>query len=187
MPKKQQEPFKVVVVGDGGAVKTALIHMFVFSKFVDEYEPTTADSFRKSISLDGTPCNVDILDTAGQDEIMREQYYKTGEGFLCVYTINETRTFDSVNKFRDQIVNVKDNEKVPFVLVGNKSDLDSTRQVSKSDGQCLSEKWRCTFFETSAKLNANVTESFEDLVRQIKKVKDVARQTQPETCHCVLL
>ena len=59
---------KVIVVGAGGAGKSALTQRFMYGNFVEEYEPTTADSYRKIIEVDGEKCQLDILDTAGQEE-----------------------------------------------------------------------------------------------------------------------
>lgn len=57
---------KLIVVGDGGVGKSAITLQFMYEEFVEDYEPTKADSYRKKITLDGTECQVDILDTAGQ-------------------------------------------------------------------------------------------------------------------------
>ena len=57
------------------------------------------------------------------------QYMRSGQGFLCVYSITNRGSFEEISSFREQILRVKDADKVPMVLVGNKSDLDSERQV----------------------------------------------------------
>ena len=62
---------------------------------------------------------------------MREQYMRTGEGFLCVYSITSRNSFDEITQFYRQILRVKDKDTVPVVIVGNKSDLEKDRQVSK--------------------------------------------------------
>ena len=41
---------------------------YMYGDFVEEYDPTKADSYRKKVSLDGEECQIDILDTAGQEE-----------------------------------------------------------------------------------------------------------------------
>ena len=63
---------KVIVVGGGGAGKSALTQMFMYNNFVEEYDPTTADSYRKIHEVDDVKCQLDILDTAGQEEYVRE-------------------------------------------------------------------------------------------------------------------
>lgn len=73
-----------------------------------------------------------VLDTAGQEEFsaMREQYMRSGEGFLLVFSITELSSFDEILKFHRQILRVKDREEFPMLMVGNKADLDYHRVVS---------------------------------------------------------
>ena len=73
-----------------------------------------------------------MLDTAGQEEYaaMREQYMRTGEGFLLVYSITSRQSFEEILTFQQQILRVKDRDYIPIIIVGNKSDLDQERQVS---------------------------------------------------------
>lgn len=68
---------------------------------------------------------------------------------------------------RDQIVRVKRFEKVPLILVGNKVDLESEREVAGSDGRALAQEWGCPFIETSAKSKTMVDELFAEIVRQM--------------------
>mmetsp|Transcript_918 Transcript_918/g.2171 ORF Transcript_918/g.2171 Transcript_918/m.2171 type:complete len:195 (-) Transcript_918:273-857(-) len=162
---------KVIVVGAGGAGKSALTQMFMYGNFVEEYDPTTADSYRKIIEVDGEKCQLDILDTAGQEEYMRDNYYRLGEGFLCVYSITMRDTFASVNRFYDHILQVKGTDDVPLILVGSKCDLENDRDVTKAEGEALAEKFNCAFFETSAKTRVNVDEVFTELVRIVQNAK----------------
>lgn len=64
--------------------------------------PGLQDSYRKQVVIDGETCLLDILDTAGQEEYsaMRDQYMRTGEGFLCVFAINNTKSFEDIHQYR---------------------------------------------------------------------------------------
>lgn len=163
--------YKLVIVGGGGVGKSALTIQLIQNHFIDEYDPTIEDSYRKQVTIDDETCLLDILDTAGQEEYsaMRDQYMRTGQGFLCVYAITSRSSFDEISSFREQILRVKDADKVPMVVVGNKCDLESERQVSKAEGQDLAKNFGCPFLETSAKSRINVEESFFELVREIRK------------------
>lgn len=108
--------------------------------------------------MDGEKCQLDILDTAGQEEYMRDNYYRLGEGFLIVYSITMRDTFSDVNRFHDHILSVKGVEDVPLIVVGSKCDLDGDREVPHSEGNTLAEKFDVPFFETSAKTRVNVDE-----------------------------
>jgi len=163
--------YKLVIVGGGGVGKSALTIQLIQNHFIDEYDPTIEDSYRKQVTIDDETCLLDILDTAGQEEYsaMRDQYMRTGQGFLTVYAITSRSSFDEISSFREQILRVKDADKVPMVVVGNKCDLESERQVSKAEGQDLAKSFGCPFLETSAKSRINVEESFFELVREIRK------------------
>lgn len=62
---------------------------------------------------------------------MREQYMRTGEGFLLVYSINSRQSFEEILTFQQQILRVKDKDYFPIIIVGNKCDLDGERVVSR--------------------------------------------------------
>ncbi|XP_028399623.1 GTPase HRas [Dendronephthya gigantea] len=173
--------YKLVVVGAGGVGKSALTIQLIQNHFVDEYDPTIEDSYRKQVVIDGETCLLDILDTAGQEEYsaMRDQYMRTGEGFLCVFAINNVKSFDDVHQYREQIKRVKDADEVPMVLVGNKCDLP-TRNVSSESARELASSFSIPFIETSAKTRQGVDEAFYTLVREIRKDKDRKGQMKPK-------
>jgi GTPase KRas len=56
---------------------------------VEEYDPTIEDSYRKQVVIDGVPCLLAILDTAGQEEFtaLRDQWIRDCEGFIIIYSI----------------------------------------------------------------------------------------------------
>jgi len=140
---------------------------------LDDYDPTLEDSYRKQVAIDAEECILDIFDTAGQEDFsaVRDQYMRTGDGFLCVYSITLQASFDEAINLHEHILRVKDADTVPFVLVGNKCDLEEDREVSTEKGQNLANDLKCPFLEASAKTRTNVVESFESLVREIKKAR----------------
>ncbi|KAI9280373.1 ras-like protein 3, partial [Sporodiniella umbellata] len=169
--------YKIVIVGGGGVGKSALTIQFIQSHFVDEYDPTIEgtslfDSYRKQCVIDDETALLDVLDTAGQEEYsaMREQYMRNGEGFILVYSIAARLSFEEVNLFYQQIRRVKDRDFFPMILVGNKCDLDSERQVSSQEGKDLAKSFGCPFIETSAKQRIRVDEVFHDVVREIRRI-----------------
>jgi GTPase KRas protein len=163
--------YKIVVVGGGGVGKSALTIQFIQSHFVDEYDPTIEDSYRKQCIIDDEVALLDVLDTAGQEEYsaMREQYMRTGEGFLCVYSIISRNSFEEISTFYQQILRVKDKDYFPVIIIGNKCDLEHERAVTMQEGYELSRQFGCKFMETSAKHKINVDEAFYALVREIKR------------------
>ncbi|KAK4159762.1 ras family-domain-containing protein [Cladorrhinum sp. PSN259] len=171
MASKFTREYKLVVVGGGGVGKSCLTIQLIQSHFVDEYDPTIEDSYRKQCIVDEEVALLDVLDTAGQEEYsaMREQYMRTGEGFLLVYSITSRESFEEIRTFQQQILRVKDKDVFPMVVVGNKVDLANERKVSQEEGESLAREFRCKFLETSAKTNTNVEQAFYEVVRAIRR------------------
>lgn len=198
--------YKLVVVGGGGVGKSALTIQLIQSHFVDEYDPTIEDSYRKQCVIDDEVALLDVLDTAGQEEYsaMREQYMRTGEGFLLVYSITSRSSFEEIVTFQQQILRVKDKDYFPVIVVANKSDLEGERQVSQQEGRDLAKQFGCRFVEASAKQRVNVDEAFYNLVREIRRynkeqsgankaaLNGLGRQqmelddSKSQGCHCVI-
>lgn len=165
---------KVIMVGSGGVGKSALTLQFMYDEFVEDYEPTKADSYRKKVVLDGEEVQIDILDTAGQEDYaaIRDNYFRSGEGFLLVFSITEHESFTATAEFREQILRVKaEEDKIPLLVVGNKSDLEDRRQVSVEEARGKAEEWGVQYVETSAKTRANVDKVFFDLMREVRGKK----------------
>ncbi|KAI8325100.1 hypothetical protein GQ54DRAFT_255265 [Martensiomyces pterosporus] len=164
--------YKLVVLGDGGVGKTALTIQLCLNHFT--YDPTIEDSYRKQVVIDDQPCVLEVLDTAGQEEYtaLRDQWIRDGEGFLLVYSITSRSTFERVERFRDQIIRVKDQDNVPMMLVGNKCDKAQEREVSFQEGQAMARRLGCDFVESSAKTCINVEKAFYTTVRMIRQQRD---------------
>jgi Ras-related protein Rap-1B len=93
---------------------------------------------------------------------------KSGQGFLLVFSITSMASLADIAELRDQIIRLKDDPYVPIVLVGNKSDLEENRAVSRSRAFAISQSWgNIPYYETSARRRANVDEVFTDLCRQV--------------------
>ncbi|XP_052577386.1 GTPase HRas-like [Peromyscus californicus insignis] len=185
--------YRLVVVGTGGVGKSALTIQLIQNYFVDEYVPTIEDFYRKQVVIDGEACLLDILDTAGWEECatLRDQCMHTGEGFLCVFAINNTKSFEDIHQYREQIKRIKDSDDVPMVLVGNKCDLDA-HTVESQQAQDLAHSYGIPYIETSAKTRQGVEEAFYTLVREIRQHKlqklNPPNESNPDcaNCKCVL-
>ncbi|CUS21166.1 LAQU0S02e07448g1_1 [Lachancea quebecensis] len=162
--------YKLVVLGAGGVGKSCLTVQFVQGVYLDTYDPTIEDSYRKTMEIDNKVFDLEILDTAGvaQFTAMRELYIKSGMGFLLVYSVTDRQSLEELIELREQVLRIKDSTRVPMVLVGNKADLQDERVISVEEGIEMSSNWgRVPFYETSALLRSNVDEVFVDAVRQI--------------------
>ena len=173
-----------MVLGSGGVGKSALTVKFVTGQFVEKYDPTIEDFYRKEIDVDNSPSILEILDTAGTEQFasMRDLYIKNGQGFLLIYSLLNRQTFNDLKAIKDQILRVKNMDTVPMILVGNKSDMFDEREVSANEAKLLAEEWGCPHFETSAKTSSNVDEMFSEIVRQMK-----TRQKESGSGGCCVL
>ncbi|ORX99989.1 ras GTPase [Basidiobolus meristosporus CBS 931.73] len=190
------QTYKVVVLGDGGVGKTTLTLQMVSNHFLETYDPTIENSYQKQTVIDNTPCMLEILDTAGQEEytILRDQWIRGGEAYLLVYSITSKSTLECGIEYFSQIKRVReDMERIPLILIGNKSDKTSERQVSREEGYEAALNMKCRFLETSAKTGLNVEEAFHELVRMIRASKEsqdeltALKDLEKQTCMCVIL
>ena len=156
LPTITMREFKVVVLGSGGVGKSALTVQFVSGHFMEKYDPTVEDFYRKEIEVDGSPCVLEILDTAGTEQFasMRDLYIKN---------------------MKEQISRVKGSDRVPIMLVGNKVDLENQREVSSVEGMALAQMWGSPFLETSAKAKTNVNPVFSEIVREMNDSPEVEK------------
>ncbi|CAJ0963385.1 unnamed protein product [Ranitomeya imitator] len=177
--------YKLVVVGAGGVGKSALTIQLIQNHFVDEYDPTIEDSYRKQVVIDGETCLLDILDTAGQEEYsaMRDQYMRTGEGFLCVFAINNTKSFEDIHHYRADKAAEKDSEDVPMVLVGNKCDLPSRTVDTKTSSGPREGVMAFPLLRPLRKPD-RVEDAFYTLVREIRqyRLKKISKEEKTPGC-----
>ena len=167
----EKPDYKIVVFGAGAVGKSALTIQFVQGYFITDYDPTIEDSYKRSLNVDGETVQLDILDTAGQDDFapMRTSYMRQGKGFIIVYAIDDRASFDEVEELHRELVRTKGTQNVPIVFCGNKCDLEEKRVVTKAEGQEVASKHGGIFFETSALANINIEEAFIALVKEIQK------------------
>lgn len=98
---------------------------------------------------------------------MRELYMRNMHGFVLVYSIICPNSFAEIRNIHAQLLRVKDTDWVPLVIVGNKSDMESHRLVSREQGEQLAKEFNCSFFETSAKTRVNIDDIFCDILKQV--------------------
>lgn len=82
---------------------------------------------------------------------MRDLYMKTGQGFLLVFSITSPSSLSELAGLREEIIRIKDDENIPMVIVGNKSDLVEARAVTRAKGFSVSQQWNAPYYEASAR------------------------------------
>ena len=172
--------YKIVVFGNCAVGKSALIIQFIQNHFIDAYDTTIEDSYRKLYKSDGRKRFLDITDTSGAEEFatMRDLYFRNGEGFILVFSVTSRKSFDGLATFYQSIMEAKQKQKVPLVIVGNKIDIDTERQISKEEGEELAEAMNCPYIEISTKTRINVELTFDTLVQQIDLERPVEKKSK---------
>ncbi|EAY19156.1 small GTP-binding protein, putative [Trichomonas vaginalis G3] len=185
--------YKIVVFGAGAVGKSALTIQFVQGQFITDYDPTIEDAYKRPLNVDGESVQLDITDTAGQDDFaaMRTSYMRQGKGFILVYAIDDRASFEEIESLHRELVRTKSTSNIPCVICGNKCDLEERRIISRAEGEELAAKLKCKFYETSALTNTNIHETFLTLVKEIMAENKPAPAPEPPkkqtTDGCCLL
>ena len=125
--------------------------------------------FRKVINIpDFGSLRVEIWDTCGQEKFrsMTRNYYNDTDGVLLLYDITKRSSFEHLSTWIDDLREYADSN-TEIILVGNKSDLEDEREVTKEEIKNFSIKHKTNFVEVSAKNGTNVVLLFEKLVNQM--------------------
>lgn len=162
---------KLLLIGDSGVGKSCLLLRFSDDCFTPSFITTIGIDFKiKTIDLDGKRIKLQIWDTAGQERFrtITTAYYRGAMGILLVYDVTDDQSFQNI---RNWIRNIEQHaaDNVNKILIGNKADMESEKDVDYARGQALAQEYEIKFFETSAKTNQNVVEAFEAIASDIKK------------------
>ncbi|KAJ3425670.1 ras-like protein [Anaeramoeba flamelloides] len=166
--------FKIAVVGGGGVGKSCLTIRFLRDMFIEKYDPTIEESYRKDVMVDEQAVTLEILDTAGQEEYtsIRDRYLRKQDGFACVFSLTSKATVGEVKRAFLHIRRVKDEDEIVGVLIANKCDIsEEERAVSSDVGKDLAREFNVPYVECSAKTGENVHDSFYTIVREIRKAR----------------
>ncbi|MFX1442213.1 MAG: GTP-binding protein [Promethearchaeota archaeon] len=163
--KPRRHAFKLIVLGSAAVGKTTLVNNFLQKKQSSDYRPTLGISISSQQyyiqGFENELIKFLIYDIAGQEyfKLIRHKYYIGAKCVFLVYDITRRKTFEEAIDiwYKDAR---KELGNVPFVLIGNKIDLEDQRQVSKEEGLKKSEELGCFFIETSALNNINIQDTF---------------------------
>ncbi len=171
---------KLVISGDSGVGKTKLITRYVNDYFEEASNPTIGLDFAiKETMVTGQKVKCQIWDTAGQEKLkaIASAYYKNSQGVILVFDISSKASFEHIPRWLEEIKSNIESD-VPVILVGNKADLISERQVSIVEAKSFSEENNFFYMEVSAKENKDdcVTLAFDNLVAQIITILETKNQ-----------
>ena len=155
-------PIKIAVLGKTLVGKSALTYRFICDKFPTEHDKTVEDQYKVNIIIDDKKCELELLDTAGQDDYqsMLDTWIQFGNCYLLVYSIDDLDSFEFIKDRYERICQIKNNENFSVIIVGNKCDLEKNRKVDNKDVESFTKSNCLEFIEASALNRINVKEAF---------------------------
>ena len=153
--------YKLIFLGDQGVGKSCILNRFMNNTFTEEYQATIGLDFQsKNVQIDNQDIHLLLYDTAGQEKFrsLIPMYTRDANIILLVYEVTSKDSFLHLNHWLNDLTTVKKDE-VIFVVVGNKTDLEDKREVSREEGEQFAKDNDYLFAEVSAKYG----EGFEDL------------------------
>lgn len=218
--------FKIVVVGNSGVGKSALLNRYVDDTFSESHLATVGVDFKIKTKIFTDPVSgkqktvkLTIWDTAGQERFasVTNRYYRGADGVFLVYDISDGASFEKIDMWLNEIHSNTDSQDSDFtssgnsahfgltsqkatssrvnsngyhmtqnsfktspklskILIGNKSDLNNKRAVTRQHAETYAIDHQMEFYETSAKNNDKVEFSFEQLIKQMIEASDLAKE-----------
>eukprot|EP00096_Caligus_rogercresseyi_P013671 TRINITY_DN629_c0_g1_i1.p1 TRINITY_DN629_c0_g1~~TRINITY_DN629_c0_g1_i1.p1 ORF type:complete len:209 (-),score=56.94 TRINITY_DN629_c0_g1_i1:260-886(-) len=166
MSSRKKVLLKVIILGDSGVGKTSLMNQYVNKKFSNQYKATIgADFLTKEVMVDDQLVTMQIWDTAGQERFqsLGVAFYRGADCCVLCYDVTDPTSFMSLESWRDEFLiqaSPSDPENFPFVVLGNKVDLEDRSVSSKRAQHWCHSKNEVPYFETSAKEAINVEQAF---------------------------
>lgn len=155
--------FKFIVIGSSGVGKTAILKRLVDDVFTGESQSTIGVEFiATTIDVDGQPVKLQIWDTAGQERFrsIAKAYFRSAVGVLLVFDLTDRKSFEDLNQWLNDVHSLCDPNAV-VTLIGNKSDLHTSRAITQSEAEAFAQMHQLTYLETSALGGDNVQEAFQ--------------------------
>ncbi|XP_008198554.1 ras-related and estrogen-regulated growth inhibitor isoform X2 [Tribolium castaneum] len=163
---------RVVVLGSPRVGKSAVTVRYLTKRYIGEYSSTSDFLYRHNVTFDNVTTEVEILDTSKCANGCLYEHIRWGEAFVIVYSVSDRHSFHEAQEILSQLAKLKLPSYYTSLLLGNKRDLDHSRQICVDDGQELSLQYGCQFYEVSAAENfAGVSLAFQSLLREARSVQ----------------
>jgi len=179
MSTRKKVLLKIIILGDSGVGKTSLMYQYVNKKFSNQYKATIgADFLTKEVMVDDKLVTLQIWDTAGQERFqsLGVAFYRGADACVLVFDVNVAKTFENLNSWREEFLiqaGPRDPENFPFIVLGNKIDLENSRVVSQKKALAwCAAKGNIPYFETSAKEAINVEQAFQTVAKNAMKEEE---------------
>ncbi|XP_060065263.1 ras-related protein Rab-9A-like [Ylistrum balloti] len=170
---------KVVLLGDGGVGKSSLMNRFVSNKFdAQSFHTIGVEFLNKDVEVDNELYKMQIWDTAGQERFksLRTPFYRGADCCLLTFAVDDVQSYRNLSMWRKEFLyyaDIQDGNSFPFVIIGNKVDVENRLVGSEEAREWCQANGRMPYFETSAKDSTNVNEAFRAAVKRLKDLEDV--------------
>ena len=163
---------QILIIGDSSVGKTSILTRYTNGIFKEEYLATVGfDNYSKVEIFNNKTINVKLWDTAGQERYksLTISFFKNSEGVMVVYDITNTESFDSLKFWINSIKTNMENKNIfiPVIIIGNKTDMEESREIMTEDAEKFAEDNKYKYFETSAKTGEGIDKAIRDLINQI--------------------
>lgn len=173
-------PFKIVLAGDSATGKTSLLTRIKYGYFKKAYKLTIGgDILFFDLNVNQQNVRLMVWDSAGQSRFsyVRQSFYRGMSGFIIVFDITRSGTFENVPSWYYELRTTAPD--VPFVLVGNKVDLYTFRQITEYEARTLAINYHAiTYVETSAKTGFEANTPFAKLAEQLILIQKEQERTK---------
>lgn len=161
---------RIIILGTRSVGKSSVALQYTEKKFNENYNPTIQNTFKKEVTWNGKKYVLEILDTAGQDESSLIPEVVGVDGCVLVYNVINKKSFETIKLINEKFLNEVGHDNIPRVMVGNKTDLDVQRRVTREQGEKLAKELGCcAFVESSAKEYECISDVFAKLMAEMEK------------------
>lgn len=165
---------KIPILGSRYVGKSSLCKKFAWGIIVDPYDPTFEQTYKKKeFKVDEKQYNLQLINVNPSfvSEAMKDLHIKTADGIILIYSITNKSTYNDLEQIYEHIIEVRGSTNFPLIVVGNKCDLESERNVSQDEGKELAEKFNADFIEVSVRKEIRIDEIFTTLIKKIDQPK----------------
>jgi small GTP-binding protein len=166
---------KVIVLGDSGVGKSAIVQRYTSNKFDDFYDTTIGIDFAsRNVILDNIKAKIQIWDTAGQERFrsLTKSYMRGTRCAILIFDVCDRQTFLNIESWIGDLNETCDQYNVIKLLIGNKIDLKEDRVVSRAEADKYAKKHGMLYTETSAKTGNNIETSINSVVADVLSIVD---------------
>ncbi|CAK63748.1 unnamed protein product (macronuclear) [Paramecium tetraurelia] len=195
--KQFDQILKIILLGDNGIGKSSLYQKYCFQTIISTTPTIGVDCYDKIVEFQGKKLKIILWDTSGQEAFMPivQPHCNNANSVFFIYNITSKDTFQGIIKWIN-LAKKSASRNTINVLIGNKIDLNSSRQVSSTEGQQLAQDLKLKFYETSARYDNPLEDPINYVLEQFLKLNEkqqiqsnqktvqIENRNQSLSCNC---